>query len=127
MGYKKVTKKEGMRIYSYYEETANRAFGSKGKIRKEISSKVADRDDLIADAFKLNFLIISAIKYIWYALPDDVKDNIPEEPRKLLEDSFKKYENTETIMDLYLANGDTSFIDRILERQNAITEIVKSK
>jgi len=97
-----------------------------GKIRKGIREQISDRDDLIADLFKLNFLTISALKYVYKALPDDVKDDIPDKARDLLDNSFKKYEDTKTIMDLYIEKGDTSFIDRILDRQAKITEIIEN-
>ena len=124
MGYKKKTEIIGMRHRTYYEEEPQKVGVKKGKIRKDIS-KISDRDDLIADLFKLNFLTISALKYVYNALPDDIKDDIPKKAKELLDSSFKKYEETKTIMDLYIENGDMAFIDRILERQKEITDIVK--
>jgi len=124
MGYKKKTEIIGMRHRTYYEEEPQKVNIKKGKIRKDIS-KISDRDDLIADLFKLNFLTISALKYVYNALPDDIKDDIPDKAKELLDSSFKKYEETKTIMDLYIENRDMSFIDRVLEKQENITKIIE--
>jgi len=125
MGYKKKTEIIGMRHRTYYEEEPQKVNIKKGKIRQDIS-KISDRDDLIADLFKLNFLTISALKYVYYSLPNEVKDNIPKKAKDLLDSSFKKYEETKTIMDLYIENGDMSFIDRVLTKQEEITKIVEN-
>ena len=122
MGYKKKTEINGMRVYTFYEETPSRTNTKKGKIRKDIGKKVSDRDDLIADAFKLIFLTISALKEIYKVVP---KDDIPKKTKELIDLSFEKYSNHENIMDLYLQSGDTEFIDRLLKRQDDIVKIIK--
>ena len=122
MAYRLERIEEGMRHRNVYVEEPNKIEFRKGKIRKEIEKQVSDRDDLIADLFKLSFLTISALKHI-YEVVD--KDKIEPEVKELLDYSFNKYTNTKTILDLYLGSGDTSFIDRILERQEKITNIVK--
>jgi len=120
--YKKITKREGMRVRTFFKEEVQEVSGKNGKIRSDIAEKVADRDTLIADLFKLNFLTISALSEMYKVID---KTDIPDDVKSLLDESFRKYNETETIMDLYLSNGDTSFIDRMLKRQDDITKIVK--
>jgi len=120
--YKKITKREGMRVRTFFKEEVQEVSGKNGKIRSDIAEKVADRDTLIADLFKLNFLTISALSEMYKVID---KTDIPDDVKSLLDESFRKYNETETIMDLYLSNGDTSFIDRMLKRQDDITILVK--
>ena len=122
MGYKIKDKITGMRHQKVYIEEPTEVVGSKGKIRNKIVKEVSDRDDLIADLFKLAFINLSLIKEL-YSLVD--LTNLEPTKKELFEKGFKKLEETETILDIYLQNNDLSFIDRILERQDKITKIIK--
>ena len=124
MGYKKIDKINGMRHQAKYIETPTITEGVKGKIRNKIEKEIADRDDLIADLTKLVFINLSLIKEL-YSLVDLSK--LDDEKKAMFEYGFKKYEESETILDYYLQKGDLSFIDRILERQEKIVKVVKDE
>jgi hypothetical protein len=113
-----------MRHQKVYVEELGEIIGKKGKIRREISNKVSDRDDLIADLFKLVFINLSLVKEL-YELVD--YSELSDEKKEMFEYGFKRYEETETILDYYMQKGDLSFIDRILERQNKIVDKIKDK
>jgi len=122
MGYKLKSKTKGMRTRYFYEETTEEIGLRKGKIRKEISKEVGDRDTLIADLYKISFMMVSTLEAL-YEIAD--KRKIPKELREMLNASFKKFDDTRTIMNVYIENKDYTFVDRMLDRQNKIVKILE--
>ena len=123
MGYKKVDKIIGMRQKAVYIETPSEVEGVKGRIRNKIEKEVSDKEDLIADLYKLTFINLTLIKELYKIVN---LDDMDKDKKDLFLNGLSKYEQSSTILDYIIEKEDIeSFLDRVIERQEKIYNIVK--
>jgi len=123
MGYKKVHKIIGMRQKAVYIETPSEVEGVKGRIRNKIEKEVSDKEDLIADLYKLTFINLTLIKELYKIVN---LDDMDKDKKDLFLNGLSKYEQSSTILVYIIEKEDVeSFLDRVIERQEKIYNIVK--
>ena len=62
---------------------------------------------------------------IYSIIPDSEKDNLSDEDRTLIEYTFNKFESIQTRADVQFATEGITTIDKLLNRQAKIGDIVK--
>jgi len=121
--------KKGPLVSTKYVETIDETPKSDKKIKaqyaieKEVYSALADS---VADNAKLVSLVFAMGSAMYNALPDSTKNNIDASTKDKIEYAIKKYESIETWGDLQLKAEGTEAIDRLIDRQAKIGEIVKA-
>jgi hypothetical protein len=108
------------------EEEPSYFIGKKGQWRYQIHKEVFDLYDSVADNAKMISLLFTLLSRIWDALPDDIKSNISDEDRQIIEYAFEKFHNIKTRADIQFQEEGTKLIDKLMDRQAKIGEIVSS-
>ena len=106
-------------------ETPSEFEGLKGKWRYRIHQEVFDLYDSVADNAKMISLLFSVLTRIWQALPDDIKSNISEEDKTVIDYAINKFKNTTTRADQEFSIQGEEFINKLMERQAKIAEIIQ--
>ena len=126
--YKIVNKQEGMlakkavrKTYDTEESTDKKAF-----IREAIQKEVFDEQDAIADNAKMISLLTTVMSRLYDILPAADKDNLAANDRAVIEQVFTKFKTTETRADVQFAIEGPTLIDKLLNRQGAIGNIIKN-
>jgi hypothetical protein len=123
----KITKKQvkpGMFKKVVKEEPSEMHLNKKTYARYIINEDVFDLHDSVADNAKAISLIFSLLRRIYENLPDDIKDNIPEEDRQIIEYAFEKHKSIKTRADVQFIEEGVKMIDKIFDRQKKIGEII---
>ena len=126
--YKIVNKQEGMlakkavrKTYDTEESTDKKAF-----IREAIQKEVFDEQDAIADNAKMISLLTTVMSRLYDILPAADKDNLAANDKAVIEQVFTKFKTTETRADVQFAIEGPTLIDKLLNRQGAIGNIIKN-
>lgn len=93
--------------------------------RLQIQEEVFDNSDSIADNAKMISLMMTLVSRIYNVLDDTQKDNLSTDDRNLIEYTFNKFSNTNTRADVQFASEGITLIDKLLDRQASIGNIVK--
>lgn len=93
--------------------------------RLQIQEEVFDNSDSIADNAKMISLMMTLVSRIYDVLDDTQKDNLSTDDRNLIEYTFNKFSNTNTRADVQFASEGITLIDKLLDRQASIGNIVK--
>ena len=126
--YKIVNKQEGMlakkavrKTYDTEESTDKKAF-----IREAIQKEVFDEQDAIADNAKMISLLTTVMSRMYDIIPAADKDNLDPNDRAVIEQVFTKFKTTETRADVQFAIEGPTLIDKLLNRQGTIGNIIKN-
>lgn len=125
---KEIFETNGLRVRRAYIEEIDKKpkIGNKYKAKYNIENKVyEDLADSVADNAKLISLVFAMGAVMYKALPDDLKNNIPQDAREKIEYAIEKYHSIETWGDIQLATEGNEAIDKLLDRQGKIGEIIK--
>lgn len=95
--------------------------------RKKIKTGVRDTDDSVADLAKWISLVTSMNFTIYNALSATAKSNIPAQERELIELCQSIFKNTETVGDLSLAREGGNLIQKIMNREKTIAQIINGE
>jgi len=96
----------------------------KGLIRHERDFMVRDAEQSIGDIAKMTSLSFSVISMLWKMVPDEAKDELPEDKRKVVDYAIGKFDQIETRADRQLAAESTAFIDKLYNREVEIADII---
>ena len=118
-------KSNQVKIKKIYRQELKEIEAKKGKIRKEINEQVFDIEDSLADNAKMIFLLTSLLMRIYNALPDDIKGNLSDEDRQIVEYAFNKYTETTTRLDLQFQEEGIGIIDKLLNRQKEVANVIE--
>jgi len=121
----KRNKDNPVRLTKVYKQELKEIGSKKGKMRKEINERVFDVEDSVADNAKMIFLLTSLLMRIYNALPEDVKNNLTTEDRSMVEYAFNKYTETTTRLDLQFQEEGVGIIDKLLNRQKEVANVIK--
>jgi len=99
--------------------------GPKAKARLLIQEQVFDIYDSIADNAKMISLILSLLWRIYEALPEESKVDLLPQDRYLIEYAFERFKNIQTRADVQFKREGVALIDKLLERQGKIGELVE--
>lgn len=103
-------------------------YANKLAVRKKIKSLVGDNEDRIADAFKLIYLNFLTNLRIFSALPDNIKNELPENYIQLLNHLLNRRDNKKNInlrIDNDFNNGKLlELIEKLIDRENNVSTIV---
>lgn len=127
MKYIKTTKQNGMVIEPAIKSVIDSEpkTDKKSKLRYEIQEEVFDLGDSVADNAKLISLMFAMSVAMYNALPDDIKDNVPDDVRTKIEYAIAKFGSIETWGQIQLDAEGNEAIDKLLDRQAKIGDIVK--
>jgi len=121
-----VTTKDGLYYKKVIQETpvtSEYENVKKGLARKQIQEDVFDLPDSVADNAKMISLLISVVKRIYEALPDDIKDNVAD--KDMIEGMIAVFDSIQTLADVQFAEEGDEMIQKIFTRQAKIGQIVK--
>jgi len=123
--YKETLRQKGMLFTKEVKEVpAEKTLSvKKGLARKAVTEQVFDYGDAIADNAKMISLLMSTVKRIYEALPDDTKDNIAD--KEMIESMINIFDNTQTLADVQYAKEGDEMVKRIFNRQAQVGNIVK--
>jgi len=119
-------KTDGLLVKKAYKEVLDEEAKTdkKTKIRYEIEKDVFDLRDSVADNAKLISLMFAMSIAIYNVLPDEIKNNIPENVREKIDFAIKKFNSIKTWGDIQLEKEGTEAIEKLLDRQAKIGEII---
>ena len=98
----------------------------KSKSRLQIEQEVFDIQDSVADNAKWSSLLTSFIIRIYNVLPEEVKDSLDPADRAIIENLSAEFDKTPTRLDIQLEKEGFAVVDRMLQRQRRVAEIVKT-
>ena len=97
---------------------------TKAKQRLEIEKQVFDIPDSVADNAKMILLMLSMNMRLYEAMTDEIKDNLSDEDRVMIEYTFEKYKSIKTRMDIQFATEGIGLIDKLMDRQEKIGKVL---
>ncbi len=123
--YKKTRIRKGMRVQTAYSPVLDTTpkTDKKTVARAKINEEVFDLQDAVADNAKMISLLMSTVKRIYEALPDDTKDNIQD--KEMIESMIQVFDTTQTLADVQFEVEGDAMVQKIFERQGQIGSIVK--
>jgi len=137
MKLKEIVVREGMlSTKKFVEEPEIRPNNIKMHIRKDIRENVYDTEDAIADAFKISLANMSMIYRLFLLVQKlyvaDSNENgfheiIPADLETAIEGIMNHYKDSKTIFDLKVEKEGLAFIDKLINRQSKIAEIIEEK
>jgi len=98
----------------------------KSKIRYEIQENIGDHEDITADISNMLSLSLSMMFMMWDSMSDEQKNGIDEEHRGFIDYARNKFSSTVTYADIKFRENGVTEIDKLLDRQAKIGDIVKS-
>jgi len=125
MKYKIEMEKRGALVSPVVKEEQSELRGQKFINRAKINQEVFDTEDAIADNAKMISLMFSTIIRMYETFTDTQKGRLSAEDKALMEYTFAKFQETQTRADLQLSQEGTDLIDKILTRQQKVTDIIK--
>ena len=127
MKYIKTTKQNGMVIDPAIKNIVDSEpkTDKKSKLRYEIQEEVFDLSDSVADNAKLISLMFAMSVAMYNALSDDTKNNIPDDVKAKIEYAITKFGSIETWGQIQLNTEGNEAIDKLLDRQAKIGDIIK--
>ena len=118
--------KDGMRYQKAVVQELNApSTDKKSKIRYQIENEVFDLEDSVADNAKWLSLLTTLLSRFYDTFTDTQKARFSAEDKALIEMMFSKFKTTNTRYDVQFQEEGIALIDKILERQKQIGEIVK--
>lgn len=127
MKYTDTTLQKGLLVKKAVVETIDTEpkTSKKAHVRKQINEEVFDLEDSVADNAKMISLLISVLSRIYNSLDETIKDNMSAEDRALVDMTFNKFSTIHTRADVQFAQEGPDMIDKLLNRQGAIGDILK--
>lgn len=128
MELKKIWKQVGFsrQVVGYEEVPCILEKCSKTKAREAIEREVFDDKDAIADNGKMISLMMTMMSRLYDVMDETNKSALDPADRALIEYTFEKFKLTDTRADVQFAEeGGIETVDKLLERQGRIGEIVK--
>ncbi len=123
---KKIVIKEGVRCKQGYKETLpESSTDSKTKARYQIQENVFDIKDSIADNAKMISLVLSVMKRMWETTPQAQKDLMSTEDLALINSTFDLFASTTTHADNLFAGEGFALVERLMQRQQQVGDILK--
>lgn len=96
----------------------------KDRIRLKIQDEVFDLNDSVADNAKMLSLLTGIVSRMYDIMPTEQKDLIEAEYRAAMEYSLHKFAATTTRGDVQFAEDGVAAIDKLLSRQQKISDIL---
>jgi len=109
------------------KEKLSTFYGKKANWRYEIHKNIFDIYDSVADNSKMIALIFALLHRIYDALPEDVKKNIPQKEREIIEYAFEIFKAIKTRADVQFEKEGEKFIKKLFKRQAEIANIIEGK
>ena len=122
---KKIIKKGVLYKNAFEEKPSEAKSDTKTKKRFEIQEQVFDDKDSIADNAKMISLLASIISRLWETTPQSQKDDMNSTDVAMVDYFVQEFKQTETNADNKFAIEGTTLIDKLLERQQKIGDILK--
>ena len=119
------TKVQNGRVYTKaYQEKQEPKSGKKYEKRARINNEVFDIHDSVADNAKWASILTSFIVRLYDVMPEEQKALLDPNDRAIIEYMLNGFKATNTRMDIALQQDGTDIIDRMLERQQQIANII---
>jgi len=99
-------------------------YGKKGLVRYEIHKQVFDIYDSVADNAKMISLLFSLVSRIWSVMPNTQKSKLSQDEVDMINYVVNKFKEIRTRADVEFEKEGMNLIDRLMERQKKIGEIV---
>ena len=93
--------------------------------RLQIQNEVFDNSDAIADNAKMISLLLSTISKMYNTFTDTQKNKLSPEDKTLIEYTFDKFSTANTRADNQLQKEGTELVDKLIQRQETIGNILK--
>jgi len=106
------------------EVTGEQVVQPKAIARNSVAELGIDPLDMIADAAKMNSLILSMLSRIYASLTEEQKTTFTPEEKALTEFTLVKFSETDTWADIQLKEEGSMMIERLLDRQAEIAIVV---
>lgn len=107
------------------EELSTPSAGKKDEIRYKIETEVFDIHDSLADTTKWVSLLTTLTSRLYNILPEEQKALLSLTDRSLIETVFTKFSEVNTRCDVQFSQEGISLVDKLLERQAKLGEIIK--
>ena len=93
--------------------------------RLKIQNEVFDEKDSLADTTKWLSLLTTLVSEMYAVLDDSAKAKLDPSKKDLIEYTFAKFKATKTRGDVQFEQEGMALVDKLLERQSKIGEIIK--
>ena len=93
--------------------------------RQEIQDEVFDLEDSVADNSKMISLMLTVMDRMYNTFTETQKAKMTAEDRGMIEYMFSKFKVTETRADVQFKSEGLELVDRLLDRQATIGDILK--
>ena len=107
------------------EELSPPSSDKKMKVRHQIESEVFDLHDSVADNAKWLSLLTTLMSRMYDTFTDTQKGRLSTEDKALIEEVFGIFKSTNTRGDVQFSKEGPAMIEKIMNRQAQIGEIVK--
>jgi hypothetical protein len=107
------------------EEPSEMTYDKKAKMRKSVNDLVFDAYDSIADNAKMISLLFALLSRIYESLPDNVKSQIADDEREIIEYAFNRYHAIQTRADVEFEVNGIELINKLMDRQAKIGKLYK--
>jgi len=98
--------------------------GKKGLARYKIHKQVFDIYDSVADNAKMISLLFSLVSRIWSVMPNTQKNKLSQDEVDMINYVVNKFKEIRTRADVEFEKEGMNLIDKLMERQKKIGEIV---
>jgi len=117
---------QGKKVYKGVVEqlNTNPSKTVKSNNRFKIQEEVFDIEDSVADNAKMISLLMTTLSRVYGVLDESQKDAIPAADKSLMEAMFAKFETTQTNADNMVALEGLTGMERLLNRQGKIGQIL---
>ena len=118
---------DGIRYQKAIKEEINSlpSTDKKARVRYEIETEVFDLHDSVADNAKWLSLLTTLLSRMYGTFTDTQKNKLSTKDRALIEGVFTMFANTNTRGDVQFAQEGPAMIQKVMQRQAQIGEIVK--
>ena len=118
---------DGIRYQKAIKEEINSlpSTDKKARVRYEIETEVFDLHDSVADNAKWLSLLTTLLSRMYGTFTDTQKNKLSTEDRALIEGVFTMFATTNTRGDVQFTQEGPAMIQKIMQRQAQIGEIVK--
>ena len=122
---KKITKDGTFFTKKVVEVQSEPSSTKKDFVRLKIQQEVFDDKDSLADTTKWVSLLTTLVSAMYDTFTETQKAKLPTEHRSLIEYTFAKFKETNTRADVQFATEGVAMVDKMLDRQKAVGNIVK--
>ncbi len=109
----------------YIETPTNQEVSiTKGNLRETIQKEVFDINDSVADNAKMISLMMTTMSRMWEIIPMEQKDLLETEEVAMIDATFTLFGNVVTSADVQFASEGMGLVEKLLNRQSEIGNII---